>query len=94
MQGKMILSLVLGAGLGVSTLAVADSSFTTLEDVSAAAMTTEQMDAVEGKNHVIRLVEQQTGKPMPTAAAEEATHAAGSIGAVGKDRPAIVKLLD
>ena len=56
-------------------------------------MSDTQMDQIVAGNHVIRLVLQNSGLAELTSAAADATTAAGSIGAVGNDRPVIVGLL-
>jgi hypothetical protein len=86
------------AVFAVAMLAVAGvqaEEFDTLQGVPAVVMTDAELAEIEGKNHVIRLVLQQTGKAaMPTEAAAEATDRAGSIDGAGQDRPNIVGLLN
>ncbi|TXS91907.1 hypothetical protein FV139_14340 [Parahaliea maris] len=73
----------------------ANEPLATLADVPAVKMTSDELAQVRGEGHVRLLVLQQTGKTeLPTAAAAAATDAAGSIGAVGNDRPAILRLLN
>lgn len=96
MKSKRILSvaaaLTLGAGYAFADEA---KSFDTMAKLDAQPMAAEELAEVRGANHVIRLVLQQTGKAaMPTEAAAAATTRAGSIDGAGKDRPAIVKLLN
>ena len=66
------------------------AQFSTLAAVSSERMTQDQMADVRGAAHVRLLIELRAGKSPPTAAAFAATTAAGSIGMVGNDRPAIL----
>lgn len=93
MKTKLIL---VGAGIALAVSAgtvQAAEKFATLADVPAVKLTGKQAADVRGANHVIRLVQFRTGRTLPTDAAIQATTAAGSIGGVGNDRPAIVALL-
>lgn len=82
------------AVLAAAFLAVAGAQaeeFEAVQGVPALEMSADELAEVEGKNHIIRLVLQQTGKAsMPTDAAAEATDRAGSIDGAGQDRPNIV----
>jgi hypothetical protein len=96
-----IKSIILGtaAVLVTSVASVqAEEPFSTLADVPAVKMASDQMEAVRGTNHVIRLVEIRSGRALTNEAAIDATTAAGSkSGASGvgnaQDRAKIVAML-
>jgi len=72
----------------------AGDALSTLAEVPAVKMTSDQMAKVRGGNHVIRLIMLKTGlSSLPTDAAIAATTVAGSIGGVGQDGPKIDGLL-
>jgi hypothetical protein len=95
-----IKSIILGttAILATSVASVqAEEPFSILADVPAVKMASDQMEAVRGKNHVIRLVLLRSGRAL-TNQAEDATTAAGSrSGAMmvgnAQDRAKIVGML-
>ena len=94
-------SIILGttAILAISVASVqAEEPFSILADVPAVKMASDQMEAVRGKNHVIRLVQLRSGRALTNPAAIAATTAAGSkSGAMGvgkaQDRAKIVGML-
>jgi hypothetical protein len=96
-----IKSIILGtaAVLVTSVASVqAEAPFSTLADVPAVKMASDQMEAVRGMNHVFRLVEFRSGRMMTNLAAINATTAAGSkSGAMSvgnaQDRAKIVGML-
>jgi hypothetical protein len=91
MKMKQLIGIAVFAVAMLAVAGVQAEEFDTLQGVSAVEMSDAQLAEVEGKNHIIRLVLQQTGKDvLPTDAAANATDAAGSIGGVGQDRPNIV----
>ncbi len=72
--------------------------FSTLAEVPAVKMSSDEMDAVRGKDHVIRLVQFRSGLLLTQPEAINATTAAGSrSGAMGvgkaQDRASIVGML-
>lgn len=76
----------------------AGEAFSTLNNVPAMKLTSDQMVEVRGTDHIIRLIMFRAGKTPPTAAAVNATTAAGSkSGAMGRgnaqDRAKIVGML-
>jgi hypothetical protein len=76
----------------------AEVPFSTLADVPAVKMSSDQMEAVRGMNHVIRLVELRSARMLTHQAAIDATTAAGSkSGAMSvgnaQDRAKIVGML-
>ena len=96
-----IKSIILGttAILATSVASVqAEEPFSILADVPAVKMASDQMEAVRGKNHVIRLVELRSGRALTSQTAIDATIAAGSrSGAMNvgnaQDRGKIVGML-
>jgi hypothetical protein len=96
-----IKSIILGTAaiLATSVASVqAEEPFSTLADVPAVKMASDQMEAVRGTNHVIRLVQLRSGRALTNQAAIDATTAAGSMsGAKGvgnaQDRAKIVAML-
>ncbi len=93
MQIKSILAgaaIALAASVGSASAA---DQFATLADVAVVKLTSDQLAGVRGAAHVRSLIEFSAGDTPPTAAAVAATTAAGSIGAVGNDRDAILALL-
>jgi hypothetical protein len=96
-----IKSIILGTAaiLATSVASVqAEEPFSTLADVPAVKMAIDQMEAVRGTNHVIRLVELSSGIALTSLEAIDATTAAGSTsGAMGvgsaQDRAKIVGML-
>ena len=93
MQIKSILAaaaIALAASVGS---AFAADQFATLADVAVVKLTSDQLAGVRGAAHVRLLVEFKAGDTPPTGAAVAATTSAGSIGAIGNDRPAILALL-
>ena len=88
-------ALILATSVGAVQ---AQEPFSTLKDVSAVKLASDQLAEVRGTNHVIRLVELESGVALTTAAAIAATTAAGSTsGAMGvgkaQDRAKIVGML-
>jgi hypothetical protein len=96
-----IKSIILGttAILATSVASVqAEEPFSILADVPAVKMASDQMEAVRGKNHVIRLVELRSGRVLASLPEFDAVFAAGSkSGANGvgnaQDRAKIVGML-
>ena len=75
----------------------AEEAFSTLADVPAVKMASDQMEAVRGTNHVIRLVQLRGGALTVQAATDATTEAGSKSGAraVGnaQDRAKIVAML-
>ena len=96
-----IKSVLLGTAIVLATSVgsvQAEVPFSTLADVPAVKMASDQMEAVRGTNHVIRLVQLRSGRALTNQAAIDATTAAGSksgAGGVGnaQDRAKIVGML-
>ena len=96
-----IKSVLLGTAFVLATSVgsvQAEVPFSTLADVPAVKMSSDQMEAVRGMNHVIRLVQLRSGRTLTSPAAFNATTAAGSMSgamAVGnaQDRAKIADML-
>jgi hypothetical protein len=96
-----IKSVLLGTAFVLATSVgsvQAEVPFSTLADVPAVKMSSDQMEAVRGTNHVIRLVQFRSGLTLTSPAAIDATTAAGSkSGAMfvgnAQDRAKIVGML-
>ena len=86
-----IKSVLLGTAFVLATSVgsvQAEVPFSTLADVPAVKMSSDQMEAVRGTAHVFNLLG-RLGVTLTQLAASNATTVAGSIGAVGNDRPTI-----
>jgi hypothetical protein len=96
-----IKSVLLGTAFVLATSVgsvQAEVPFSTLADVPAVKMSSDQMEAVRGTNHVIRLVQLSSDSALTYLAAIDATTAAGSkSGAMSvgnaQDRAKIVGML-
>ena len=94
-------SIIFGTAVVLATsvgAVQAQEPFSTLKDVSAVKLASDQLAEVRGTNHVIRLVQLSSGITLTDQAAIDATTAAGSTsGAKGvgsaQDRAKIVSML-
>ena len=84
---KTILAAALAVASMIGTALAGDTD-------ARRVITDDQMDEIVAGNHVIRLVMLRSGlSELSSGRATDATTAAGSIGGVGQDRPAITSLL-
>jgi hypothetical protein len=94
-----IKSVLLGTAFVLATSVgsvQAEVPFSILADVPAVKMSSDQMEAVRGMNHVIRLVQLRSGDALTNLSAAFATDAAGSKSLVGnaQDRAKIIGMLN